>query len=84
MELGLYIKEQNKTDLKTEFKKSRFNSFEDYLIHEVRELRKQVKKLNIDDVSKQRELLIAAAKGMYPHGDQKQLTKLIDKYLQGK
>jgi len=31
----------------------------------------------------QRELLIAAAKGIYPNGDQKQLTKLIDRYLQG-
>ena len=40
-----------------------------------------VKNLNLPVVSNQRELLIAAAKGIYPHGDQKKLADLIDKYL---
>ena len=43
----------------------------------------KLKLLNLHGVVQQRELLIAAAKGIYPHGDHKLLTKLIDKYLQG-
>ena len=45
-------------------------------------LNKAGQTLPIHDVSNQRELLIAATKGIYPHGVQKRLTKLIDKYLQ--
>lgn len=47
---------------------------------EIIELKKQ---LTIPVINNQRELLIAAAKGIYPHGDQEKMTKLIDDYLQG-
>jgi hypothetical protein len=52
MEIGIFIEEEGKTDLRNEYQESRYTLFEDYLIYEVRRLRKQVKKLKANELIK--------------------------------